>query len=293
MKNVRKILLPTDFSPCCETAREHAAVIAARTRAELHLLHIQVLHADQFGWPTSPMLGDYEAEIAAAARKHMKTFASELQDPVIQAHEQDRSAGPAILDYAAAHDIDLIVMGTSARKGLARWFLGSEANTVVRGAHCPVLVAGRDQHLSEQGYRTILAATDFSDSATLALSQAAELAALNDARLLVAHVVEDYPVPPYYDLDEARERQDAAAAALDSLVAGQPLAVPAETMIAVGRPYQQICRIAAESGAELIVMGVAGLGGFERLMLGSTTDRVLRSAPCPVLAHRGTEVAQL
>jgi nucleotide-binding universal stress UspA family protein len=62
--------------------------------------------------------------------------------------------------------------------------------------------------------------------------------------------------------------------------------IPAEEVVAVGKPSREILRAAAEIGADLIVMGVHGRGALERAMLGSTTHQVIRHATCPVLTVR-------
>ena len=62
------------------------------------------------------------------------------------------------------------------------------------------------------------------------------------------------------------------------------LSVPTETLVAGGQPVDAILRLAAERGADLIVMATAGRQGFLDALRGSTTERVLRHAPCPVLA---------
>lgn len=62
--------------------------------------------------------------------------------------------------------------------------------------------------------------------------------------------------------------------------------IPTAWRLRVGVPHQEIVRAAAEETAELIVMGTRGRGGLERLRLGSVADRVIRTAPCPVLTVR-------
>jgi nucleotide-binding universal stress UspA family protein len=62
--------------------------------------------------------------------------------------------------------------------------------------------------------------------------------------------------------------------------------VPTLARVEVGVPHQRIVQVAQEVGAELIVIGTRGLSGLERFLLGSTADRVVRTAPCPVVTVR-------
>jgi nucleotide-binding universal stress UspA family protein len=62
--------------------------------------------------------------------------------------------------------------------------------------------------------------------------------------------------------------------------------VPFEQRLAMGDPAAEICRIAADEGAKLIVLGTHGRGGLLRLLMGSVAESILRRAPCPVLVYR-------
>lgn len=81
---------------------------------------------------------------------------------------------------------------------------------------------------------------------------------------------------------------DAAEKSLAELLANIKLAkAPAEKRITTGPAEDEIVAVAREQHSDLIVMGTVGLSGLERLLVGSTTERVLRKAPCAVLAYRG------
>lgn len=78
----------------------------------------------------------------------------------------------------------------------------------------------------------------------------------------------------------AQERLEARAAAL------RQQGISARAVLRAGNPFQEIVETAAAEGAELIVMGTHGRGGLSRFLLGSVADRVVRTAPCPVLTVR-------
>lgn len=134
----------------------------------------------------------------------------------------------------------------------------------------------------------ILAATDFSETAEAALDWASELARLHGARLELIHAVAVPPslpgfVPPAPILDE--EVRAAAQARLgEAAVRLRETGGEVSTHLGMGTPSQVILSRAEELPAAAIVMGTRGLTGLRHLLLGSTTERVMHRAPCPVLS---------
>ena len=134
---------------------------------------------------------------------------------------------------------------------------------------------------------TVLVAHDFSDTAALALRQAAALATSNEARLVLAHVVEAVPLGPYPTIsapssdlairDLAEQRTNEIAEETRS--AG----LEVEVIVRVGEPGATIVEIAEEVDADLLVIGTRGLTGVKHVLLGSVAESVVRRAPMPVL----------
>ena len=134
----------------------------------------------------------------------------------------------------------------------------------------------------------VLSPIDFSETSRHAVDQAVAIARWYHARLTALHVypVMFMPVPalpaPQDRIPESelkRVRGDAAAFLEDADTAG----LNADVVVRVGQAARQILESAAALPADLIVMGTHGVGGFERLVLGSVTEKVLRKATCPVL----------
>ena len=133
--------------------------------------------------------------------------------------------------------------------------------------------------------KKVVAPVDFSPMASRALEHAALLARWYDAELVALHVVPllptvfGFPSPAGYEpaVNDAVVRELARAA---EAVASIREATP---VVREGSPPVEILHFAAEAGAGLLVLGTHGRTGFERLMLGSVTEKVLRKAPCPVL----------
>lgn len=134
----------------------------------------------------------------------------------------------------------------------------------------------------------ILAATDFSETAEAALDWASELARLQEARLELIHAVTVAPslpgfVPPGPVFDE-EVRSAAQTRLADTADRLRQAGGEVSTHLGVGTPSQVILRRADELKAAAIVMGTRGLTGLRHLLLGSTTERVMHRAPCPVLS---------
>ncbi len=143
-RTLTRILVPTDFSDTSDAALAYAKTLAGQLGASLHLLHV---FADPYAVATySPeVYAPLPPDVRERTLEDIETRLQERLDPT----EQRRFRGTTevvtgltakqIVRYAAAHDIDLIVMGTHGRRGVAHLLLGSVAEHVVRTAECPVL----------------------------------------------------------------------------------------------------------------------------------------------------------
>lgn len=136
----------------------------------------------------------------------------------------------------------------------------------------------------------ILFATDFSECAAEAEAYAVLLARAYEAEVNVLHVLEfypgmssEYPVNALY-LEQLRQEADRRLEAVLKRIGQSGVAVKSRQ--ALGIPSQQICATAKECHADLIVLGTYGRTGLEHVLLGSTAERVITTAPCPVLTLR-------
>jgi len=135
----------------------------------------------------------------------------------------------------------------------------------------------------------ILCPTDFSDFSAAALAYATALAVTYGATVRVLHVATPFPiVAPYLDTPGDPRLFEAQRAAIDQSLSAEAARVRAAGVTAVtdhrtGSPVHEILQAVAETHTDLIVVGTHGRGGFERLVLGSVTEKLLRMAPCAVL----------
>lgn len=140
---ITRILVPTDFSDTSDAALEYARILAKRFGASLHLLHAiddpfiaEGLAAEAYVME-APSIRTSMLDDARARLRHRAGGCTTVEAIVGR-------AAPTVVDYAQQCDIDLIVMGTRGRTGLAHLLLGSVAERVVRTASCPVLTVGHE-----------------------------------------------------------------------------------------------------------------------------------------------------
>jgi len=138
--------------------------------------------------------------------------------------------------------------------------------------------------------KKVLVPTDFSDSAHHAFGYGVSFAREYDAELILLHVVENLTVGYASDLfpvpmaEVFQEISGYAKAELDKLAAEAKQKGAVVTQLVVqGKPSAEIVRHAAENAVDIIVLGTHGKGMLDQALFGSTTERVVRRAPCPVL----------
>ena len=152
--NIRSILLPTDFSECARRAVPYAADLARLAGARVVCLHVVEPVVPAVGWTplAEPLpVGDISEQLEDSAAKDLPRFAGceefeglEVEDLIVRG-----DAAGEIVRVARERRADLIVISSHGRTGLGRILFGSTAESVVRHAHCPVLVvkppAGSDE----------------------------------------------------------------------------------------------------------------------------------------------------
>lgn len=147
--------------------------------------------------------------------------------------------------------------------------------------------------------QTILVPIDFSDFSRRALEFAAAFATQFQASVVLVHVVEPMAFPencislpaPTDDINGSliKAADDRLAAECRAL---EKQGIEVKPLSRLGRPYLEIADAARELGADLIVLATHGHTGLRHVLLGSTAERVVRHAPCPVLTVRDTDASK-
>ena len=150
MIQIKRLLVPTDFSEHSEQAALYAVELAKRFQAdEVHCLHVSDIPADLLATSAYAMTGpsqEFIEQVRQENRKNLEAFAKNRLAgvPVRTAFLEGRPF-VEIIRYARDHKIDLVVIATHGRTGLTHALFGSVAEKVVRKAPCPVLVVKRDE----------------------------------------------------------------------------------------------------------------------------------------------------
>jgi len=270
-----RILVPTDGSRSAEAAARHGIVIAEAFDASVHVISV-----------TGEKERDERLAKAQAqdAISHLEELFEQESDLSCQSVIEHGSPYEAILSYASENDIDLIVMGTHGRRGLSRVLLGSVTERVIRLSNDPVIAVpphaiGRER----EGYERILIPTDGSPGATAAVEHGISIAERLGAAVRVLCVIEnEIGLPPLGDplRDEAVEVVDAVA----EQAADRDISL--STHVQPGIPHEVINNFVSAHGIDLVTMGTHGRSGIRRQLLGSVTERVLRTSDAPVLTVR-------
>jgi nucleotide-binding universal stress UspA family protein len=291
----KNILCATDFSDFSNHAVPYGVALAKEFKAKLFLCHvIDLSSAAIYG----------EAVLALEEQqKRMTKYAEDEMTELMSKEAVDWE--PLIAVGNAAHEIarlagekkaDITVAASHGRAGLKRLILGSVTERLMRTLPCPLLVvrspergfvAPADQAIT---LKKICVGCDFSPDSSLAFHYGLSLAQEFQANLHLVHVIQ----PPLYEYMEKpgepsdptqKDLKSALKKKLEDMVPeeARTWCEPATTLLA-GQPHEELTKYAVVNDIDLIILGVRGHSLVETVFVGSTTDRVMRRAPCPVLS---------
>ncbi|MFQ6675876.1 MAG: universal stress protein [Fidelibacterota bacterium] len=141
-------------------------------------------------------------------------------------------------------------------------------------------------------FKRILVTTDFSEYSRYAFRHAVTIARKFDAELILMHVIQPTITPADYAWaspppDVAAQHEKYCRESLSKMVKELiPDDIKADTLLAHGAPFREIIEASRKRDVDLIVMATHGLGGLSHVLFGSTTEKVVRKSPCPVLTVR-------
>ena len=147
---IKKILVATDFGEASDAALEYGRDLGRTYEATLHVLHVtENVYARYADDGSIAFLPEMQSDIERAARKRMEGLVTDEDRTMLRAEPVVLPAlgtAEAIVEYAKAHAVDIIVMGTHGRRALSHLLMGSVAERVVRMAPCPVLTVRHPEH---------------------------------------------------------------------------------------------------------------------------------------------------
>ena len=289
MIKIERILFPTDFSTEADEALRYALALAKAYRAKL----IMVYCKEPGSVPDSVCACDAPDLFKLSLFTRLDANELKTLDWTGIVCEGD-DVGVSIVAQAQKWKADVIVM-RSRRRPRAAALLGSTAETVCRTAPCPVLVTHPHEvewvglSTEEIDLHRILIAHDFSSDSELALNYGCSLAQEYQAEVHSLHVLNSAKL-----LEPELAPSTTSGGAYTAVVSRLQQTVPKEAflwcqvvnVIRRGKAHEEILAYAKEHEIDLICVGASGSGSGLRKLLGSTVDRILRQAPCPVLVCR-------
>ena len=293
-KTLDRILCATDLSDVSKNVVQYGIDMAKKLNAKLYICHVIDL-------PTISVYGEAVFDPIAHQQHFIDFAAKEIENLVGDADvdwEPIISIGQAtdeIVRHATEQNIELVVVATHGRSGIRRFLLGSVTERLIKIVPSPLLVLRMAERMQDGfrqdfPFRNILVAYDFSKDSEEAFRTGLSFAQEFQSGLHVVHVVEP---SAYNDFLKSNESSEPLPANIyDPLKERLLEAVPAEAAnwcdvqahILVGKPYAKLIEFAQQNNVDLIVLGVRGHGKVENRLVGSTTDRVIRRAFCPVLS---------
>lgn len=287
-----KILFPTDGSDGADQVLDHVLDLAAAHDSTVHVLYVADTTQDSVVQVQGNVIDVLEREGEKVVQRAAEKASERQVDTITEVLQGQPYA--TIVEYASSRAVDLTVMSTHGRRGLERFLLGSTTERVVRRSEVPVLtIQPTDTGRITYPYQDVLVPTDGSDCAREALSIGIDMTSAEGASLHLLSVVAltslgvdvrtDIRLPA---LEEGANRvlDEAAAFAADSDVESVSQTVEYGTSI-----HEVILSYIDEEDISLVVVGTHGRTGFDRYLLGSVAEYLIRTSPIPVLTVRTRE----
>ncbi len=280
MINIDRILTGIDLGPDTEKVLAYASFFGKLFGAQVHLLYV----IDYLVTPPAYIMPYLEQERVSALdtlnqwQNKLNSMSVEARSEVIigRLYESfDLSLKRLMVDF--------LVLGYRSHP-LRR----SSSEKLIKGLDVPMLVVRgektRDMKIGDVRIGSIICPVDFSEHSKKALTFASSLSGLTESRIHILHVLQAHllkekgkeGIKAIEEMtEEARERIKGLSKELNT--------PSMEGHVIIGEPFREILSFSRQKDADLIIIGARGLGLIQGMLLGSVTDAVLRSSPCPVL----------
>jgi nucleotide-binding universal stress UspA family protein len=283
----QSILVATDYSPASTTAVKLAARLAKEFHARLYVLHAVApdLYASSVGGGPVPELQLMNLQVE---RENLHKYAERIPALRTVKHKEIAFLGSpsdAIQSAGQANNIDLLVLSSHGRHGLAKLALGSVAEWAIRRLEYPVLVAGPLCVKAFRPIRSIVLATDFSPESLRSVHYASSLAQDYNATLTVMNVLSHASAPEEQSQNELNSMKKLRELLPSSC--GDECTL--QYQVRTGEIALAVMEVAREGKAGLIVLGARRRSVLADHAPRNKLSAIIRNAHCPVLvvpAHR-------
>jgi hypothetical protein len=267
----QRLLVCTDGSPASQGALRAAQTLARTFGSQVFLLEVMQF-IPGFAGLTAEFVVQWSREVEARLEAVREDWARQGLT-LIPRLAQNASAVAAIIQEIEEQQPGLVMVGRRGHTGLARLLMGSVTARVIGESPVNVLVTPREAKLA---WDRVLVAGDGSSYSDAAFAEAVALARGLGSQLLAATVVA-----------EEGEFPEAQAILDRHLAAANQAGLPLTTHLLVGQADDAVVQAAIRHAADLIIVGSHGRTGLTRLLMGSTAERIIGQANCPVLVVKG------
>lgn len=275
-----------------ESLSSKAAVIEASNWVKKHggkviLVHAVFFDTEEFGIAPEQQEKRFKiGEKACIQAKDMITaeFGIDAQYLLCEGESPD-----VIIDVANRKKADLIVLGTFGRKGLNRLLMGSVITDVIGKSSIDVLVVKKPCNKCTGEYKSILVPFDGSEFSKKAITRACQLSKIDGSSITTLYVIPKYEeMVEFYRTASIKEslyqEADKIINGAVSLASSQGITIQKE--IVEGHSADKIIEIAKKQKNDMIIIGSHGYSRIDKAIIGSTTERVITNASCPILVVR-------
>lgn len=294
--NLDRILCAVDFSKFSKPIVDYATVLAQGFGAR-----VTVFHALSF--PRTPLQGDSDCRPGTAVPEQVSTARARIEalmtdrpvrwDSVVRCGD----AVDAIVDYTEANDVGVVLAASYGLSGWKRLLLGTVVEALSRTLNRPLLVVraprkkrARAPEPGQLRLKNILICCDLSSSSLSLYPYGEKFARHFDSQLHIIHAMEapvqeellDPTTAPYAEVQQRLQSQ-LHERLRNQMPANFRHGAAVTTAVIPGNPEDSLRDYAAGNAIDLIIVGVRPRGSFQKILIGSTTESMVRHAPCHVL----------
>lgn len=279
--NLKKILVPTDFSPHSLSALHYAAAMAKHSDAEIILLHVMENYQDNAALNQVINVANAIKKEVNAKLMQIKTENMDLWGIKITVRLESGKIYKGITDVLNEEGIDLVVMGTHGSSGvdsIERYILGSNAYRVIRVAECPVITVRESKEATK--FKTIVLPLDTTKETKDKVASAIKIARVFGSTIHVISVSTRW--------DEWRVGGDKMKNQLEEVSAEiKKAGVPVVTNVIRKEDIaNSVLEYAKEVSADLIIIMIRAESKLAEFTVGSSARDIVSESPIPVLTIR-------
>jgi len=280
------IVVGYDESESSRAALKEAALRVKSRNGKLYLVHAVYFDQEEFAILPSQMEKRFEmgAHVCKMAKQELQTQFG--LNGSVESFVCEGEPPEVLIDIAQGKKADLIALGTYGRKGWKRLLMGSVTSQVILNAPCDVLVVKRQCNECTGSYQSLLVPYDGSEFSKKALTRAAGMAKEEGGQVTVLYVIPRYEeMMEFYRSDSIKRSLYAEAEKIlgEAKKISSALGVSIITEVREGHASDEIVAASRKHENDLIAMGTYGWKGMSNAIMGSTTNRVISHASCPIL----------